>query len=383
MPIKSVNPVIGGPRRPWVTWLLRLALVGLAVLAIAFLASRLLGLRSTQIPEAPVVPVVRIEMATTQPLEIYQRYTGTIAARERFAVAAQVNATVLAVPKREGERVLRGELLAVLDATEFRAEEARQQASVERLQAELTYWKAQLVRNKALYTSSAVSQQTLEDSQRQVRTLQASVKESREALSQATTRLGYTEIRAPSDGFVQSVYSLPGDLARAGAPLLELLDDRSLKVTITLPQDDLATLEVATPAIVEIAGLDYRANGALDRLYPALDAQTRTATGEVFLADSAAGLRPGMLATVSLRLLQLDTAITVPIHAIHYRTGMPGVFVDSDGTAEWRAVRTGQAVEDRMHIIEGLEAGAAIIVTPDSRLADGVSINRALAGAAQ
>ena len=382
MPIESVDPLIGGPRPPWVTWLLRLALVGLVVLAIAFLAGRLLGLRSTEIPEAPVVPVVRIETATAQPLEIYQRYSGTITARERFAVAAQVNATVLAVPKREGERVLRGELLAMLDATEFRAEVARQQASVERLQAELTYWKAQLVRNQTLYTSSAVSQQALEDSQRQVRTLQASLTENREGLAQALTKLGYTEIYAPSDGFVQSVYVLPGDLARSGAPLLELLDDRSLKVTVTLPQGDLATLNVATPAVVEIAGLDYRSAGALDRLYPALDAQTRTATGEVFLADAAEGLRPGMLASVSLRLLQLDSAITVPIHAIHYRTGMPGVFIDSDGTAEWRAVQTGHTVDDRTHIVGGVEAGAAVIVTPDSRLADGVSISRATDSAA-
>ncbi len=367
---------------PWASWLRRLALVALAITAIVFLFFQLLGLRSTAIPESPAMPVVRTETVWAQPLEIYQRYTGTIRARERFAVAAQVTAIVLLVPKREGERVLRGELLALLDATDFRTDVARHQASMERLLAELTYWKAQLVRNKALYANSAASQQTVEDNQRQVRGLQASVKESKEALSQVTTQLSYTEIRAPSDGFVQSVYALPGDLARSGAPMLELLDDRALKVTVTLPQGDLAMISVATPAIVEIAGLNYRANGALDRLYPALDARTRTATGEVFLTDTAEDLRPGMLATVSLRILQLDTAITVPVHAIHNRTGTPGVFIDTGGRAEWRPVQTGQTIGERIHIIEGVEPGTSVIVTPDSRLTHGLMIKRASDGPA-
>lgn len=376
MATNTLGSVAGARRPSWKSWAGRLTLIALCTLAVAFLLGRLMGLRAAQTPEAPVIPAVRIETVAAEPLEIYQHYTGTVTARERFAVAAQINATVLTVPKREGERVLKGEMLATLDAAELRADVARQQATVERLQAELTYWEAQWERNRALYTTSAVSQQTLEDSLRQVRSLRASIKETREVLSQAKTRLGYTEIRAPSDGFVQSVYALPGDLAQMGAPLIELLDDRALKVTVTLPQGDLATVATGAPAVVEIAGLGYRANAVLDRLYPALDARTRTATGEVFLGDAPEGLRPGMLASVSLRLLELDAAITVPMHAIHYRGGAPGVFVDSEGTATWREIETGYAASDRLHIVDGLTLGEAVIVTPDSRLANGVAVRR-------
>lgn len=372
-----MNSVNRAPGRRSVSWPGRLALFALGALAVTFLVVRLADLRGTVPPAEPILPVVRVETVVKEPLEVYQRYTGTVTARERIAVAAQINSTVLAVPRREGDRVLKGELLAALDATEFQAEVARQQATVERLQAELTYWEAQLNRNRTLFKTFTVSQQALEDSERQVRTLQASVKESGEVLSQARTRLGYTEVRAPSDGLVQSVYALPGDLARAGASLIELLDDRALKVTVSLPQGDLATLAVGAPAVVEIAALDYRVTAALDRLYPALDARTRTGTGEVFLTDVAAGLRPGMLAAVSLQLLELPAAITVPVHAIHYRAGVPGVFVDNEGRAEWRKVEAGYAAGARLHIVDGVEAGMAVIVTPDSRLADGVAVERA------
>lgn len=372
----KVDPVARAQERSWKSWLWRLALVALGALAVALLVSRLSGLRGMPVPEEPIVPVVRVETAVVHPLQVYQTYTGTITARERFEVSAQVNATVLAVPKREGDRVIKGELLAMLDATEFRAEVAHQRATIERQQAELAYWEAQLDRNRTLIKSFVVSQQTLEDSERQVRMLRASVNEANEVLSQANTRLGYTEVRAPSDGFVQTVYALPGDLARAGAPLMELLDDRALKVTVTLPQSDLATLTTGAPAVVEITSLGYGHSGVLDRLYPALDVRTRTATGEVFLGDATENLRPGMLASVSLRLFALDAAITVPVHAIHYRNGLPGVFVDNTGRAEWRNVQTGFSVGERVHIVGGVDAGAAVIVTPDSRLADGVAVKR-------
>lgn len=376
MATKSTIPT-GAQSSSRKSWLLRLALIAMGALTIVFLSNRLSALLGTPAPEEPIVPAVEVEIASARSLEVYQRYTGTIAARERFQVAAQINATVLAVPKREGERVLAGELLAVLDAAEFRAEVARQQATIERQQAELTYWDAQLDRIRALHATSAVSQQAFEDSMRQVRSLRASIRETLEVLAQAETRLSYTEIRAPSDGYVQSVSLLPGDLARTGAPLMELLDDRTLKVIITVPQNDLATLRTGAGAVVEIATLSYRSQGALDRLYPALDPQTRTATGEVFLDDTPEEVRPGMLASVSLPLLQIDAAITVPMHAIHFRNGTPGVFVDNEGTAQWRAVETGYSADERLHVVAGVMAGEAVIVTPDSRLADGIAILRA------
>ena len=188
----KVDPVARAQERSWKSWLWRLALVALGALAVALLVSRLSGLRGMPVPEEPIVPVVRVETAVVHPLQVYQTYTGTITARERFEVSAQINATVLAVPKREGDRVIKGELLAMLDATEFRAEVAHQRATIERQQAELAYWEAQLDRNRTLIKSFVVSQQTLEDSERLVLMLRASLNEANEVLSQSNTRLGYT-----------------------------------------------------------------------------------------------------------------------------------------------------------------------------------------------
>lgn len=340
----------------------------------ALIAMRVAGLRGEPQPPELVVPAVVIETLHERPLEIYRDYTGTITAQHRFAVAARVSGTVLTVPKREGERVLRGDVLVQLEAAELRAEVLRLEASIERLAADLSYWQAQLSRHRSLLATHAISQQALDDSERQVRGLNASLKEAQQSLTQATTRLGYTEIRAPSDGFVQAVYAQPGDLARANEPLLELLDDRALKLVFALPQSDLATLILGAPALVSTGMQGREVAAQLDRLYPALDAPTRTATGEVFLPDALTGLRPGMLATVSLRLDRIDAALTVPVHAIHSRQGIDAVFVLENDAARWRPVRTGYTVGQRVQIIEGLVPGSTVIVTPDSRLTDGMAV---------
>ena len=336
---------------------------------------RVASMRGEAPPPETVVPVVAVEALHQQPLELFRDYSGTVAARHRYAVAAQVSGTVMAIPKREGERVRSGDVLAQLDATEFRAEVTRLEATIERLEADLEYWQAQLTRYRSLFASQAVSQQALDENERQARSVGASLKEARQSLLQARTRLGYTEIRAPSDGFVQAVYVQPGDLARANAPLVELLDDRALKVIVTLPQTDLATLTPGIPAMVFAGSLSQSVDASLDRLYPALDTPTRTATGEVFLPEELTGLRPGMLAIVSLRLERIDAALTVPVHAVHSRQGVNGVFVLEDDTARWRPVRVGHTVAQRIQIIDGLAPGSPVIVTPDTRLADGMTVN--------
>ncbi|MEX0915770.1 MAG: efflux RND transporter periplasmic adaptor subunit [Wenzhouxiangellaceae bacterium] len=365
----------------WHQWTWRSALLLIALGLVGLMAYRVAGLRGANPLPQPPVPAVQIETLREQPLQVFQKYTGTITTRHRFAVAAQVSGSVLKVPKREGERVDRGELLALLDATEFQAEVMRLEASIEGLHADLGYWQTQLSRYQSLFASQAVSQQALDDSERRVRTLQASLKEAQQALRQATTRLAYTEIRAPADGFVQTVYVQPGDLARANAPLIELLDDRSLKVVITLPQADLAMLTIGAPAAVSVVGMGQAIDGQLDRLYPALDTPTRTGTGEVFLLESLPGLRPGMLASVTLRLVHMDAALTVPVHAVHTRQGVSGVFVSEDGIAKWRPVQTGHTVGQRIQIIEGIAPGSRVIVTPDTRLDDGMIVKLVPGGA--
>ena len=355
-------------------WLWRgtavLAIIGVAGL-IAFRVASLRG--DVPPPDTPVLAVV-VEKLRAQPLEVYREYTGTIAAQHRFAVAAQVGGTVLSVPKREGERVLAGDLLAQLDATEPRAEVQRLEAAIERLEADFEYWQSQLARYRSLFATQAISEQALEDNVRQVRSLTASLKESRQSLKQARTRLGYTEIRAPRDAFVQTVFAQPGDLARANAPLLELLDDGALKVVDSLPQADQATLTPSTPAVVTVGNIGVAIEAQLDRLYPALDTSTRTATGEVILPETSAGLRPGMLASVSLRLARIDDALTVPVHAVHARRGVEGVFVLDNEVARWEPVRTGHIVGQRVQIVAGPAPGSTVIVTPDTRLVDGMPV---------
>lgn len=361
----------------WSAWARR-GVVLLFILGFAGLLVYRVGVLSSANPPPLIpVPTVQTEVLRVQPLEVFQSYSGTITARHRYDIAAQVNGSVLAIPRREGERVVRGDLLASLDATQFQADVVRLEASKERLEADLIYWQAQLSRHQSLFASEVVSQQALDDSQRNVRALQASIKEAQQTLAQARIRLGYTEIRAPSDGFIQTVYAQPGDLARVNASLIELLDDRALKVVVALPQADLAMLEIGTPAVVTVGGQDRVLNGQLDRLYPALDMLTRTATGEVFLPESLPGLRPGMRATLTLRLAQMDAALTVPVHAVHTRQGVSGVFISESDRARWRPVQTGHTVGQRIQVVEGIEPGASVIVTPDTRLTDGMIVKLA------
>ena len=81
-------------------------------------------------------------------------------------------------------------------------------------------------------------------------------------------------------------------------------------------------------------------------------------------------LVPGMYANVSLGQA-FEDIILVPNTAIYERGQLPVVFVDKDGRAEMRIVKTGRRVGNRLEIVSGLHAGERIVVENGAKLKNG------------
>lgn len=336
-----------------------------------------------QPPPVQVRPPLAVKSITLEPgtFVLGRRYTGTIEAEQRVVLSAQLSASVTAVPHREGAQVRAGDLLVRLDQSEQAQETHRLTAAGARIKADLAFWRGQLTRDETLFRDRVIPERAVEETRRTVANLEASLRENQHALETAYTRRGYAEVHAPFDGVVQKVHVLPGELAIPGKPLLEIVAAEPLKAVVPVPQADLADLRPGLTVRIAVPAADGDWEGRVDRVYPALDTATRSATLETFLPKGLAALRPGMVATVDVQLVRREEVLTVPRQAVQERGGASGVFVVEEEQARWRPVAVGPVQGGAVLVERGLQPGERVIVTPDPGLTDGLAVLAVQSGA--
>jgi RND family efflux transporter MFP subunit len=325
-------------------------------------------------PEVSARPLaVKVQKMAPEAFAVSRTYIGTLVAAQRVVISAELTGRVRSLPYREGQAVRSGDLLVVLDDTEERREIGRQEAGLSKLEADLRFWTAEHERDRTLFQGRSISQETLDESTRQRDGALAAIEQSRQALALAETRRSYGRVSAPFDGVVQAVTTQPGELAVMGKPLLELVGRSALKATAQVPQVDLSELTMGQRVALAVVSMNEPLEAVVDRIYPALDSRSRTATIEVFLPETP-GLNPGMVVSLTVFRNEFEDALVLPRQSIRSTEGGEGVFVVVGGQAAWRPVVTGEAHGRRIVVLSGVSSGDEVILTPSPELRDGRSV---------
>ena len=286
------------------------------------------------------------------------RTVALVQAETATTVAAQVGGTLVAVLRREGDRVARGDLLARIDprTLDDAAEAARARlaaASEERARQE-----AVRGRDEALFAGRAISRQALDASRAQLEGARAAEIAARRALETARTARSYAEVVAPYAGVVTGRMVEPGDLATPGKPLVSLQAAGRARLLSKLSQSALAG--IAPGAAVTFVSGGRSATGRVTRVHPALDA-ARLGGVETVLPEVPFGLPPGAVvgATYAVRPV---SGFVVPTLAL--LEGLDEVLVVrvKDGRAEPVSV-TVAARGGRQVVVAGALAAGDLVVT--------------------
>lgn len=326
-------------------------------------------------PVAPGKPLpVRVVEVAPQDIEFVRSYTARIEDRERAALSARLNSVVDAVRVREGETVRQGDLLIELDDRDVRAEMKRSMALVRQVKADLLFQEKQIVVDRELYREGGISKLELDNAERKLEGLAATLSQHESSLRLAEQKLDYTRIRAPIGGRVQSIDISEGEHAAAGRPLIEIVSRDSYKAVVALPERDMPAVMVG--AVVYIGLSDGRRwQGRVDKIYPALDERTHTGTAEVYLDQGVSSrLFPGSTVRADVVLSRQADALAVPAQALFHRDGRDGLFVEQDGIARWRDVVAGDSNGQAVVIRRGLNSGDRVIVTAYQTLQNGVAV---------
>ena len=306
-----------------------------------------------------------------------------------------------------GDRLTKGQVLAVLAAPELVAQRARLgaergevQARIAQAAAELrlrdTTWKRlQAIEREAPGAASGqmqdeargrleVARTALETARTRLRTLQADV-------AQLDALWAFREVVAPFDGVVTRRQVDVGALVIAGTqgqatPILHIADDSRLRVVADLPEADALQAQVGHNAeILPEALPGLRVSGTISRRAETVDPGTRTMRVEVEVENADRKLTAGLSARLRLQLDARQDVVAVPSAWLRFKKEKPYVFVVDGGKARKVALRLGADDGKVAEVVEGLQGSEDVILSSVGSLSDGdaVEVRKATAQGAQ
>lgn len=301
----------------------------------------------------PVTADLKVIEAREEP--VYEEVVGTVRPKKEAQVAAKVTGRLLEISAIPGTRVRAGDVMAKLDVGEL-------DAALTRAQAALAQAERDRDRFLALRESGAIAISESEQAESRERIAAATVQEMKILVDNAT-------VTAPFDGTITRRYLEPGDFGAPGRPLFAMEDSSLLRLEINVAEALSGSMVVGGKLRVEIGGADANVDGTISEVAPSADVGSRTFLVKVDLPKNEA-LRAGQFGRAFLPRGN-RVALSVPDSSLISRGQMDYVFVNADGVARLRIVRTGQKQGGETEILAGLDSGESIVLTPTAAMQDG------------
>lgn len=306
-----------------------------------------------------------IALATAAPATIRNTVTlpGEIRLnQDRTAhVVPRLAGVVQSVSADLGQRVKKGDVLAVLASTQLSEQRSELLAAQQRLSlAQHTFQ-----REKELWEEKISAEQDYLQARQNQQEAQIAVQNARQKLSALGADGGTSgafnryELRAPFDGIVVEKHLAPGEAVAEDANVFTISDLATVWAEIAVPARDLNIVRVGETVTVRATAFDSSAQGRISYVGSLLGEQTRTAQARVTLANPDGSWRPGLYVNVEIATQEAEVPIAVAAEAVHEIDGKRVVFVrTADGFAP-QPVKTGREDDRYVEIVEGLPAGAS------------------------
>jgi HlyD family secretion protein len=340
------------------------------------------------------------------PLVVRVSATGSLQPEDQVDVGAEISGRVDRVAVDFNDRVTKGQVLAVINTDQIRAQLAQSQAALNAAKAavstnEATVTETREKRDRAqgLFTRSIVSAQDLQTAEADYARAVASVAKAKADVENASaqvqlhqTALDKAAIRSPIDGIVLDRKVQQGQTVAASfqTPVLFTLasDLSRMELEVDIDEADIGQVREGQTATFSVDAFPQR---RFDATLTSLRNAPKTTNGVVtyqgvLAVDNSAGLlRPGLTATVDILVAETEDSLLVPNGALRFMPpGADGsapplvtanngelvgrVWVLQDSKPVARDLRIGRSDGRNTQVVSGdLTQGSAVIVDTAAR----------------
>jgi RND family efflux transporter MFP subunit len=395
------------------SWLALLAVVAAAAGCTGQPTASASAAAAPEKPAAAAPRAVKVFQAVEQRVPRTVASTGALAADDTVVLGVKVPGRLVEQAVDLGTRVRRGQVVARIDATDYKlrveqAEAALQQArarlglsltgtdeqvdpekmSIVR-QARAVLDEARLSRERsrklleqnliaraqddAAEANLGVAEGRYHDAIEEVRNRQATLTQRRSELDLARQQLTDTVLVSPFDGAVSVKQAAVGEYLAAGAPVATLVRTHPLRLRLPVPEREAVGVRVGQNVRLTVEGDATVYQGKVVRLSPIVQEQNRTLLVEAEVPNPNSVLKPGSFARAEIVTEGSQPVIRIPAASLVTFAGIEKVLAVRQGKIVEIRVQTGRRANDSIEIVAGLNAGETVVLEPGN-LAPGQAV---------
>ena len=345
----------------------------LAPLAVALL------LTACTKPEPAPEPVRAVKVMTvgTGNLVSEYEYAGEVRPRVESRLGFRVAGKIVRRQAELGQRVKAGQVLAQIDAQDYRlaADAARAQVAAASTNRDLAA--ADFKRYAILKEQNFISGAELERRETTLKAAQAQLDQAKAQLASQGNQAEYANLIADAPGVVTAVEAEPGQVVAAGATVVRIARDGPRDVVFAVPEDKVAGIKPGSPVSVRVWASNAALAGTVREVSASADPVTRTYAVKTSL-EGAAAPALGATAYVSPQSLQrAGAAIKLPTSALRKEGQGTAVWVLDKATMTLRSqpVQVATADGNEAVIAAGLQPGMLVVSAGVHVLSPGQKVN--------
>ncbi len=330
------------------------------------------------------VPVLAVE-AKRADVPVYIDAVGTTKPLNTVTIRPQVDGKLVAINFKEGQDVRRGDVLARIDPTIYKALYDQALAKKAQDEAQLANSKNDMARYQSLVASNAINKQQADTQRALVAQYTALVQADQAAIENTQATLGYTTITAPISGRTGIRMVDEGNYVRASdasSAIVVITQLKPISVVFNLPQQDLDRVNSAfAQGPLDVDVLRSADNAVIERgKLTVVDNQVDSSTGTVKLKaefpNTNLQLWPGQFVNARLLIDTLKQVVVIPTGAV--QRGPDGAFVyvvKPDNTVAIKPVTVQKQDELQTVVKRGLEPPERVVTTGFARLTEGAKVS--------
>jgi RND family efflux transporter MFP subunit len=363
--------------------------------------------RAAEVPSAKVATAMRGDIARTLSL------AGQFQPYQVVDVHPKVSGFMVKINVDIGDRVRKGQTLAVLEVPELTAQLKGTGFEMERAKDDLLRAQHEIKRAEAVHsalhadyqrlleTSKAqpglIAQQELDDAESKDLSSESQVDAAKAAAAAAEQHTevahsdndrvqalqNYTNVVAPLDGVVVWRYADTGALIQSGTnsneqdiPIVRLSQSGLLRLRMPIPENDVQYVHIGDPMLVRVDAIGRSFTGKIARFTREVNFETRTMETEIDVENNDLSIDPGMYANTQLELAHAHNVTTIPVEALLLNGDRATVYsLDAGNRVHIRDVEVGLRGSRLAEIKSGLEPGDRVILGAQEKYSEGEQVS--------
>ena len=317
--------------------------------------------------EAPLVVLSRV---AERALHAHTTLSGTIESQRQVPVYARLSSYVTMLKAEESDKVVKGQVLALLDDREIRINLNQAELQMQQAKLGLEEETFNFKRNQELRQKELISEKEFQTSKVTYEQAELEYKNKLEAHKYNQLQLSYCSVTAPISGYITERLIEVGSKVSVNEHLYTVEDFHPLLVRVYVPAAESTRLQKGMQADITSEDLPGQVfTGKVKLINPRIDVQTGTVRVTVEVTDKQEKLTPGMFVEVNIITSQKQ-GLAVPQTAVRYIKGEPHVYIFKRGMVFETPIQTGLSQGAWLEVTQGLTAGDAIVSQGTENLHD-------------